>query len=264
MLEAIILGFIQGVAEWIPISSEGAIIAVKNTFFPDGQTLSELIRLALFLHLGTFLAALIYFRKDVWQLLKHLFQPKNSTEENKKVFNFLLIATLISGLLGFALLQLVGHFEEKLKVGSAVINLLIAGMLLITAFLQLKKKENGLREAEDLKLSDGIILGLAQSFAVIPGLSRSGLTVSTLLLGKFNDTVALRLSFLLSMPIVLAGNLALNLEFFNFSTNSVFALIASFLVGILTIDLLLKLAKKINFGYFALFFATLLIVSILF
>lgn len=264
MLESLILGLAQGIAEWLPISSEGVIVTIKNTFFYQADPIQELIRLALFLHFGTFLAALVYFRKDVRQLVKALLRPKEADEENKKILYFLLIATLISGTLGFTLFKLIGEFEEKLKLGGIFINLLIALMLFITAFLQMKAKNGGLRTAKELKISDGIILGLVQGFSAMPGLSRSGLTVSALLLGKFDDAVALRLSFLMSLPIVLAGNLILNLETFNLSANSLLALTAAFLAGILTIDLFLRLAKKINFAYFTLFFGILVAVSVLF
>src|SRR3989339_2261259 len=103
MLEQIILGIIQGIAEWLPISSEGLIILVKSNFFSQA-TLGENIRLALFLHLGTFLAALIYFRKDVFSLFNALFNFKKSEAETKKLFRFLIGATLISGILGLTLL----------------------------------------------------------------------------------------------------------------------------------------------------------------
>lgn len=262
MLESIILGLAQGIAEWLPISSEGAIVAIKNTFFPDGLLLSDTIKLALFLHFGTFLAALIYFRKDVWTLIQAFFKPKESSPENRKVLFFLIISTLISGGLGFLLLKSLAEFESQIETGSAFINLFVATLLFITAFLQLVAKKTGLRNEENLTTKDGIILGLVQGFAVLPGLSRSGLTVSTLLLKKFNDTTALRLSFLMSMPIVLLGNIILVLPTFSFSLNALISLVAAFVSGLLTIHLLLKLARKINFGYFALFFGVLLIISV--
>ena len=95
------------------------------------------------------------------------------------------------------------------------------------------------------KTGDGVLLGVAQGLAALPGLSRSGLTVSVLLLRKFDGATALKLSFLVSLPIVLFGNLFLNLNDFAFSAEALVGLFFSFLFGILTIDLLLKAAKKI-------------------
>lgn len=263
MLEHIVLGLVQGVVEWLPISSEGAVIATKNIFFPGGESFGELIRLALFLHLGTFFAALIYFRKEVGKLLARLFRPQED-DETRKVLIFLLIATFISGILGFAVLQVVEEFEEIFTAGSKVVNLLIAAMLFVTAFLQFKSKKDGGRKENELVPKDGIILGLVQGVAVIPGLSRSGLTVSTLLLRKFDDVSALTLSFLMSLPIVLAGNIVLNFSMFTdeLSKASIAALLASFLAGIITIDILLRLARRVNFAWFTFAFGILLGISV--
>jgi undecaprenyl-diphosphatase len=98
--------------------------------------------------------------------------------------------------------------------------------------------------------------------ATLPGLSRSGSTVSALLLLGFQKSLSLKLSFLLSMPIVLAGNILLNLNTINFSVDNLVALTASFAFGLLTINLLLKLAKKINFGLLVIIFGLLTISSL--
>ena len=251
MLEQIILGIVQGIVEWLPVSSEGVLILIRTNFFPIEQGLEETIREVLFLHLGTFLAALLYFRKDVWKVW-----------ENKKLFNFLLITTLISGILGYSLLKLFINLEEDLVLSSKVITLIIGLLLLITAYLQIKVSKRGDREIKDLNNKDSWLLGLMQGLSALPGLSRSGLTVSTLLLRKFNSHDALKLSFLMSLPIVLAGNIVLNLNSFSFSLELFVGLIFSFVFGLLTINLLLKIAKKINLGYFVLFFAILVIASI--
>jgi undecaprenyl-diphosphatase len=262
MIESLVLGFVQGVVEWLPLSSEGTTIAVKNLFFPDNEPIVSLIRLSLFLHLGTFFAALIFFRKDVITVLNTLIKPNSNTFENRQILRFLLIATVVSGFLGFSLLTFLGEFDF-LVGGSTYINLVIALMLMITAYLQVRSNGLKIKHSKELKVSDGIILGLAQGFAIIPGLSRSGLTVSALLLREFNEVSALKLSFLMSLPIVLAGNIILNAEIFfdGVTLNMIVALLASFLAGFLTIDLLLKIAKKINFAYFTFGFSLLIILA---
>ncbi len=263
MLESIILGTIQGIAEWLPVSSEGMIFLVKSNFFYNGESIKEIAGLALFLHFGTFLAALVYFRKDVWLLIKELFNYKKAKEKNKKVINFLIISTLISGILGYGLLTWVDSLgvEENIEVFTKYINLIIGLFLLVTAYLLIKAKREGERTEGSLNKSDNIILGLTQTFASLPGLSRSGLTVSALLIRKFNSETAIKLSFLMSLPIVLAGNIILNFKEFSLNINSFFGLLFSFAFGLLTINILLKLAKKINFGYFVLIFGVLMIIA---
>jgi undecaprenyl-diphosphatase len=100
--------------------------------------------------------------------------------------------------------------------------------------------------------------------AVLPGLSRSGLTISALLLRKFDNASALKLSFLMSLPVVLGGNIVLNFKYFTFSTELLLGLIFSFIFGLLTISLLLKIARKVNFGWFVLIFGVVMIISIVF
>ncbi len=262
MFEAIVLGIVQGVAEWLPVSSEGLIFLIKTNFFGGGDFI-EIAKLALFLHFGTFLAALVYFRKEVWILLKALVNYKKAGESTKKILNFLIITTIISGVLGFLLIKLFEGFEGKIEDSTRFVTLAIGLLLLVTAFLQFKAKSINTEKGSDgIKKSDNIILGLVQGFAVLPGLSRSGLTVSVLLLRKFNEESALKLSFLMSMPIVLAGNIVLNLADFSFDLPMLLGLFASFVFGLITIDLLLKLARKVNFAIFILIFAIITIVSV--
>ena len=251
MLENFILGLIQGIAEWLPVSSEGMIILVKTKFFGGAET-DILIRQALFLHLGTFFAALVYFRKDVKNLLKF----RSFNDSTKNLFSFLVIATLISGALGYGLLQAVEALEDFITIDARGLMLVIGGLLLITAYLQFKSKRQ-LKGEKEIQKKDGILLGIVQGFAVLPGLSRSGTTVATLLMRGYDDSLALKMSFLMSLPIVLAGNILLNFRDFTFRPELLVGLVTAFIFGLLTINVLIRLAKKINFGYFVLIFALL-------
>src|SRR3989344_1533387 len=132
MLESIILGTIQGIAEWLPISSEGAIVLVKSNFF-GGGALSDTIRLALFLHLGTFLAALVYFRRDVASLLKALARYRSSSAGEQRLLRFLILSTLISGALGGALFSLVGRIESDIALTGRAVTAGVGVLLLVTA-----------------------------------------------------------------------------------------------------------------------------------
>lgn len=263
ILQQIILGLIQGVTEWLPISSSGMItLAMSNLY--DITNLTEIIHAALFLHLGTFFAALVYFRKDVLRLTKSLFDYKKAKTKDKKTINFLIIATLISGVLGLLILKTISVSESNLEITGKTITFTVAILLLITGVIQIKIKSfsKSLKKEKDLGYTDSLILGLAQGLASLPGISRSGITLSSLMLKKFDDTTALRLSFLMSLPIVLAGNIILNLPDFTFTSTAIYGLITAFVFGLATIHGLMKLSKKINFGWFVLVFAVLMLGSL--
>jgi len=261
MFEQIILGIIQGVAEWLPVSSEGLVILAKTNLFHGSGNIEEGIHQALFLHFGTFLAALIYFRQDVRKLIKAIFSYKSQPPDIQKLFSFLFVATMISGALGLLLIKTFSHIASLLESQGTVITLVIGCLLLGTAFLELKAKKSGYREIRDLTVIDSILLGIVQGFAVLPGLSRSGLTVTALLLRKLDKAYALKLSFLMSLPIIFTGNLLLNFNASAWSVESLVGLLFSFIFGLITIHLLLKIAAKVNFGYFVLFFGILTILS---
>jgi len=262
MINGLILGIIQGVAEWLPISSEGLLILAQSRIL-GGVDLKQMVSLALFLHLGTFLAALIYFRKDVDLILKTVFNFSKAPKENKNILQFLLVSTLISGLLGWGLISLVNQFSSASQTAGRLITLLVGIMLLFTGIFQIKAKNSDpKKDVKDLKLSDGLILGLTQGFAALPGFSRSGSTVSALILLGFKKELALKLSFLMSLFIVLAGNIITNLTRVTFSIEMLVGVLAAFVFGLLTISGLLKLAQKLNFGYFALSMGMLTLISI--
>jgi len=263
MLENVVLGIAQGISEWLPVSSEGILILLKTNLFHSKESISATIRLALFYHFGTFLSALIYFRRDVTQLIKALVRFRSSDQSTQKLFVFLLVSTVISGCIGIVLLFFLERAFNDFSRAQTMITLGIGILLLVTAFFEFKSKKDGYKSIHDLKITDSIILGIVQGCATLPGLSRSGLTVSTLLLRKFDKPYALQLSFLMSLPIVLLGNIVLNVKYLSWSWGSLTGLLCSFLGGLMTIHLLLKLAQKINFAYFVLLFGCLTILSTL-
>ena len=224
MLDYIILGIIQGIFEWIPISSEG-VVALASQFL-----IKEInpVDLALFLHLGTFFAVLVYFRKDWLDILKF---------KDLVLLRFLTISTIVSGIIGFGLYYLV----RDIAIGFG---------LLITAFFHKSKTAFGI---DFNKLP--IIAGILQGLAVIPGLSRSGATIFGLSLGKLDPAQILKLSYMMSAPVVLAMAVFLSFENPVLISETWLALIFSFLTGLLTLNVLLKITEKINFFKFALIFS---------
>jgi undecaprenyl-diphosphatase len=251
MIEQIVLGIVQGVAEWLPVSSSGLLVLVQTQLF--GQAgLAEMIKLALFLHLGTFLAALIYFRKDIL----NLFRQKES-----QLRNFLIVSTLVSGGLGFLLLQLIADLESMTKLTGSLITAIVGIFLIITGVLQIKTDGKGKKVFNDLNYLDAGIFGVVQGLAVLPGFSRSGLTIAVLLLRGVDKITALKASFLAGLPIIFAGNILLNINKFSLDNGYLIGMAAAFIFGILTIHGFLKLAKKINFGYFVTAFGVITLIS---
>jgi undecaprenyl-diphosphatase len=262
VFEAILLGSVQGITEWLPVSSEGIVVLIKSNFFVSGAGLEEIIRQSFFLHLGTFFAALLYFRKEVVNLLRSLMRYSHAKAEDKSLLRFLFVSTFVSGLVGLVLLHFIGEIGVHVDLQSQFVTIFVGLLLLITGIVQLKAPSQGLKNVKNLTTKDSLILGIVQGFSALPGFSRSGLTVSALLLRNYDKEAALRLSFLMSLPIVLGANIILNAEnMFSFNTMSALSILSAFLFGIITIDLLLKLARRINFGVFVLFFGILTLLS---
>lgn len=262
MFERVVLGAVQGIAEWLPVSSEGLIVLLRVNFFGAGGEITGLIRYALFLHFGTFLAALLYFWSDVRNVIFGTFRYLKAESETVKLINFLAVSTFSSAIVAFAILRGIGAAEERLAPTGKGVTVFIGILLLVTAGIQLRKGAGGIKTIKDSGLGDSMLVGALQGLSVLPGISRSGITVAALLLRRYDDTESLRLSFLMSLPAVLGGSLLLNLEQFAGITSSALAgVAASFAFGLLTVHALMKVARKVNFGWFVLAFGVLTIAS---
>ena len=263
MFEQIVLGTTQGIAEWLPVSSTSLLILAQQRLFGSQEGFQDLTSHTMFLHLGTFLAAAIYFRRDVLHLAQAIFRYRAQPPETKKLLIFLLVATPISGALGLFFREIITDWTGHFAAAGKPVSLIIGLFLLITAFGQLKIRDiKGHKSLKDLTLKDGIILGIVQGCAAIPGLSRSGLTVAALLLRQFDREYALKTSFLMSLPIVLGANILLNLRAAAWTPLALVGVFVSFSVGLASIHVLLRLAQRINFGYFVLLFGILTILSV--
>ncbi|KPJ72565.1 hypothetical protein AMJ48_03155 [Parcubacteria bacterium DG_74_1] len=232
MSEYILLGIIQGIFEWIPISSEGVVALASQFLVEDFRP----VDVSLFLHLGTLFAVLIYFRKDWQEILMF---------KNLKLLKFLLIATLVSLIIGYPLYKMI----ENVVVGSALLMVMGFG-LLITAYFSKTKRTF---EISSKKLA--IVTGFLQGLSVIPGLSRSGATIFGLSLGKTDPQEVLKISYLMSAPTVFVSSIYLFLKEPTLISEAWPALISSFVLGILTLGFLLRIARTINFFKFALIFS---------
>jgi undecaprenyl-diphosphatase len=263
MIEALVLGAVQGIAEWLPVSSEAMVVLVKNNVFPDGAGLSEHIRLAIFLHLGTLLAALVYFWPQVKQYLHAALNYRMQFVDMKLQLRFIALASVVSGVIGFALIYLVEHYESFFADQGAI-NLFVAIFLCITALLlyfsERANKQGRMRPTN----KDAVITGVFQGCAAIPGISRSGSTIAGMGLLGFDKLWALEMSFILSIPLVFFANIVFNYqELLNPDLYSIVAVITAFIFGYYTISALLKIVKRVRFSYFVGLFALILIATTL-
>jgi undecaprenyl-diphosphatase len=226
---------LQGVLEWLPISSEGNLVILLTQLF--GYNIEETLNTAIILHFGTGVAALIYFREPVFSILTL------STPENKDMFYKLLTMTMLTGLVGFPIFL---FLRISVAVGEAL--LAITGLaLIITGVLQRETEKSG-KEDTELNWTLSIILGVFQGLAIIPGLSRSGITTSIMLFRDINVEQAFRISFLMSIPASFAASIGLIIvEGFQPTQYSAIAALVACIVGYLTIDSLMVFARRFSF-----------------
>ncbi len=233
LFQAIILGIFQGIFEWLPVSSQGQIAAIAVSFF--GIPADEALGYAIFLHIGTLIAAAAYFRKELSEM---------ALGKDRKARNFILLAVVATGITAIPSYLLL----KSIPLTGFALLILIAVLLFVTGFLQKVKSKN---TNPELTKKNSVILGLAQGFSVLPGISRSGVTTAALLLEGFSPERAFRISFLLSVPSVLIGEMAFSiLEPITFDLSALVALLFAFAFGYLSIAALLNFARAINFSLF--------------
>jgi len=262
MFEYIILAILQGLLEWLPISSSGQTFIVSMKIF--GLSAEQAYSLSIWLHLGTTIAVLLKFRTDFISIFKSFIPKSYIVEEiDIKKRNWLIYATIGTGITAVPL-----YFIFKIIASEAftafqgdLITLIVSGLLVITGIILLKTRKiygkNTLNDiSQEIIPKDSFISGLIQGVSILPGISRSGVTVSIILLEKYNQENALRLSFLMSVPVAIAS-IIVDIIFGGAHILSVLnplliviTILISFLVGYLTIEVLLHVAQKISFGYF--------------
>ena len=254
---ALLLGLLQGVFEWLPVSSEGLVAAVYALAY--GRSLGDGIEYALWLHIGTFPAAFTALRAPALAAARSLIaRPPAPTPAAR----FLLLSTAVSGAVGLPLLLAVTGGAASLGGASAMA--FIGAAMLVTAAIHLRRSGGGRRPMDAAGRLDALLGGLAQGLSVIPGFSRSGLTLAALLGRGFRPADALTLCFLMSIPVSLgaAAYVAFNGQVRLFP-ESLASLAAAFITGCITIRLLLKLAARLNYGYFMLAVGGAMLVSAL-
>ncbi len=253
-IHGLILGAIQGVTEWLPVSSQGVISLVLINVFDLPP--AEAVILAIWLHSGTLLAAIFYFRREIIETIRHL--PaytrnirQSGTTPQGNLITFLLLATAVSGVIGGPLLIL---SLDRLKFPGSLVTAIIGLFLIVTGLVQRFAMRAKDVADKPLTIKDSLILGAVQALSVFPGLSRSGLTVATLLFRRYNGAQALKLSFLLSIPLILVAQVGLGLlGKVRFTPVTMAGVLSSMFFGFLTISGLMKFAMKVPFWGFCIF-----------
>lgn len=254
IIEAIIFGVVQGITEALPISSTAHIVITQLILgyqFPG-------LGFEIFLHLASVLAVMIYFRKELWAVINGFFAYFiNKSDENRVQFYFgwyLLIATFITGVLGVVLQGVVG---EEIKTPTVIaIALFTTGLFLL---LIERFASNGTREEKDMKISDAIWVGLAQTLATLPGISRSGTTLLTALWIGLSREAAVRFSFLLAIPVILGSSVLMISDFSMEMINEIgitaliVAFITTFIFSWIGIFWLIDFLRKSRLIYFAVY-----------
>ena len=245
------LGLVQGITEWVPISSKTQVSLAWLKLF-NGDP-GSVVPILLYVHIGTLIAATIYFRKEILEIVRSvLSRPLAVSTYSKGKTGFLLTAIILTGVIGLPLLYLEKKFFPSLD--TSVIFALMGAGLVLTGILLLSQKGKKGRRKEDVTWKDGILTGVLQGLSVLPGVSRSGTSTTGLIWRGFSSEDSFRLSFLLSIPTVICAELVfyINGAVASFPiSDGILLAAASFVFGYLTLDALLKLMKRFSVAYLA-------------
>jgi len=244
---ALVVGTLQGIFEWLPISSEGNLAIALSAL---GRSPDDAVAFALFLHLGTALSATVYYRHELRDVLELVpaWRPGRAFEGEQALVTFLAAGTLVSGVVGIAAYATLDAVVSSVTGGTLVV---LVGVLLVATglFQRLSGSVEGEARAQP-RGPDAVLVGALQGLAILPGVSRSGVTAGALLLRGYDGPTSFRLSFLLSIPAAVGGGL---LAFADTGLGEVtllaaaVALGAAATVGYATIDALMRLVERVSF-----------------
>jgi len=238
MFEIIILSIVQGVTEFIPVSSSAHLVLISEYFNSENSSLT----LDVSLHIGSFLAIIVYFREEIFNFAK-----------NKNIFLKILISSIPTMIIGYFLVQfsLIDYLRNYRLIGWTTI---IFGVLLY--FSDQKKSKKKIKKAYSFKIA--AYIGLFQILSLIPGVSRSGITLTGARIFGFNRVDSAKISFLMSIPILGAvsifniKNLLINNNL-EFSILNLYGVLFSFVASYLTIKFFLNFLKKFSLTYFVIY-----------
>lgn len=246
IIDALVLGIIQGLTEFLPVSSSGHL-ELGKAILGDNSIPEESMLFTVVMHFATALSTIVIFRKDIYQIFKGLFQFKwnEETQFALKIIISMIPAAVIGVL-----------FEKQLEslFGGSIA--LVGGMLIITAVL-LWLADKAKNTLKPVSTSNAFVIGIAQAIAMLPGISRSGATISTSVLLGNDKTKAARFSFLMVVPLIL-GKIAKDILSGDLThTGNTSALIvgfiAAFIAGLVACTWMIKLVRNSKLTYFAIY-----------
>lgn len=249
ILEAIILGIIQGLTEFLPVSSSGHL-EIAKALLNDQSLEEESMLMTVVLHAGTAAATIIFFRKEILQIFKGLLTFKNTPELH---FSLKIILSMIPAALVGVLLD---DFIETLFSK----NMLLVGCMLIVTAVLLLLADRAKNTNKDVSYASAIIIGISQAIAILPGISRSGATISTSVLLGIDREKSAKFSFLMVVPLIF-GKMAKDIKDGAFSELSgdvlpyIIGFIVAGVVGFLACKWMIALVKKAKLIYFSVYCA---------
>lgn len=268
VLQGFLLGILQGVAEFLPISSSGHLALAQSLFgLEDVPLLYDI-----FLHMATLLAVTIYFWPKIWALLKCFGRwiTKKQKSDNQvqisendllcqtdkigqKTIIAIIVATIITGAFGVVTSKLIPDLSVKFVCGGFLVT---SALLIISSIMEKRQSAKGPNEFTGISIKQSIIIGIMQGFGTLPGISRSGSTIAGALFGGVNRSLAGEFSFIVSIPAIL-GAFILELKDLGQMSSSIGAApiiagcVASFAVGYFSLSVLMKIIKKGKLQWFA-------------
>jgi len=241
-IESIFLGFVQGLTEFIPVSSSAHLVVMQNILgIKEPQIFFDIV-----LHLGTLCAVFLYFYKDIWNIGKSLLDVSS---EGFKMAVLLIVATIPTGIGGFLFKD---YFERlfSLPLYTSLFLIVTGVVLFITKF-----KLNNNKTIKSFSYMDAILIGFAQTVAIAPGISRSGMTISCGVFRGLDRKLCAKFSLLLSIPAIIGAALSeimdIKISEAGNLGNIFIGFLTAFLVGYLAIILLIKVIEKSKFYMFA-------------
>lgn len=263
ILESIVLGIIQGFTEFLPVSSSGHLVLAQ--YFWDINETG--ITFEIVVHLGSLLAVLIYFHKDIFSLLlsaTKIFSSKKSYHDvnNLKILAYLLVATIVTAFIGFTFKSKFESFYDTPWIVS--IALAVTGLIIYLS----DKIPNGSFDDYNIGWGKAVFIGIGQALAIIPGISRSGTTIAFALFSRMKRENAARFSFLLSIPAILGAALIDFMDIKSIDTATLgrytAGAIAAFISGFIVIALLINLIQQKKLKYFSYYCWTISLISLYF
>lgn len=260
LFESIVLGIVQGLTEFIPVSSSGHLV-IGQAFF-SGASDHLFIE---FINIGTLLALLVYFRRRIVAIIRDIFQNKNYT-----LFRNILITSVPAGIVGYFLADFIATTPFFGSVLTVTVTLILVGIVMIV--LEKLPKASEVKDGENLSPFKALFIGFAQMLALIPGVSRSGATIITGRLSGLSPAAAAEYSFLASLPIMFGVTLKLFVKegdrayFMEHLPILVVSNTAAFIAGLLAVGFLMRYLSKHSlavFGWYRLALAAVLALTLL-